>query len=165
MPVVGVIIMTVSGQEMGVATPLGIFLLVLCMLSSAGYKTVNRKMATEFSVFERTFIVLSASAAFFSVVGMAGVGWDIAAFTAPLLDIKYLLSILCLGLLCSIAANVLVNYASGNLSVFKLSAFGSLSTLCTALAGVLFLQEPMSYSMLVGVVLILVGIRQVTKQK
>jgi len=82
-----------------------------------------------------------------------------------LLDIKYLLSILCLGLLCSIAANVLVNYASGNMSVFKLSAFGSLSTLCTALAGVLFLQEPMSYSMLVGVVLILVGIRQVTKQK
>jgi drug/metabolite transporter (DMT)-like permease len=69
-----------------------------------------------------------------------------------------------LSLLCSIAANLLVNYAAGKMSVFKVSAFGALSTLCSTLAGVLILHEPMSWSLLLGGILIVVGIRQVTKQ-
>lgn len=165
MPVAGVIIMTVSGKELGVATPLGIFFLVLTMLASAVYKTANRRAAEEFSPFERTFMVLSNSAVVFSVVGMASVDWRVTDFVAPLLQGNYLFSVLCLSLLCSIAANMLVNYASSHMSVFKVSSFGSLSTLCSVLAGVIFLKEPMSFALLLGAVLILVGIRQVTKQK
>jgi len=165
MPVAGVIIMTVSGQELGIVSTIGIVFLILCMLASAGYKTVNRKMAAQFSSFERTFLILSASAVFFSIIGMTAVDWDVTAFVAPLLQGKYLISVLCLSVLCSITANLLVNYAANNMSDFKLSSFGSLSTLCSALAGVLFLQEPMSISILLGIVLILVDIREVTKQK
>ena len=165
LPVAGVIIMTISGNELGVATPLGIFLLALTMLASAIYKTANRKAAESFSPFERTFLVLAISALFFSLSGMASVKWSISAFAAPLLEPAYLLAILCLSVLCSIVANLLVNYASGQMSVFKVSSFGSLSTLCSVLAGVVFLKEPMSWSLLFGAVLILVGIRQVTKPK
>ena len=165
LPVAGVIIMTVSGKELGVVTPLGIIFLLLTMLVSAAFKTANRKAAQEFSSFERTFLVLVNSAVVFSLVGMGSVEWNIAAFAAPLLQGKYLFSVLCLSLLCSIVANLLVNYASGHMSVFKLSSFGSLSTLCSMVAGVLFLREPVSVSLLLGAVLILVGIRQVTKPK
>ena len=165
LPVAGVIIMTVSGKELGVVTPLGIIFLLLTMLVSAAFKTANRKAAQEFSSFERTFLVLVNSAVVFSLVGMGSVEWNAAAFAAPLLQGKYLFSVLCLSLLCSIVANLLVNYASGHMSVFKLSSFGSLSTLCSTVAGVVFLREPVSISLLLGAVLILVGIRQVTKPK
>lgn len=165
LPVAGVIIMTVSGKELGVVTPLGIIFLLLTMLVSAAFKTANRKAAQEFSSFERTFLVLVNSAVVFSLVGMGSVEWNVAAFAAPLLQGKYLFSVLCLSLLCSIVANLLVNYASGHMSVFKLSSLGSLSTLCSMVAGVVFLREPVSISLLLGAVLILVGIRQVTKPK
>ena len=165
LPVAGVIIMTVSGKELGVVTPLGIIFLLLTMLVSAAFKTANRKAAQEFSSFERTFLVLANSAVVFSLVGMRSVEWNVAAFAAPLLQGKYLFSVLCLSLLCSIVANLLVNYASGHMSVFKLSSFGSLSTLCSMVAGVVLLREPVSISLLLGAVLILVGIRQVTKPK
>jgi len=165
MPVVGVIIMTVSGKELGVVTPLGIIFLVLTMLVSAIYKTANRKASEEFSPFERTFMVLTVSAVVFSVSGMSAVNWNIADFVAPLLQGKYLFSVLCLSFLCSIAANMLVNYASSHMSVFKVSSFGSLSTLCSVFAGAIFLKEPVSIALLVGAVLILVGIHQVTKPK
>lgn len=165
MPVVGVIIMTISGKELGVVTPLGIFFLAVTMLVSALFKVTNRKAAQDFSAFERTFLVLVNSAAIFTIVGMASVDWDIRAFVAPLTNSKYLLSVISLSLLCSIVANMLVNYAAGHMSAFKVSSFGSLSTLCSVLAGVVFLQEPVSWALLLGAVLILVGIRQVTKPK
>lgn len=164
LPVVGVIIMTVAGQELGVVTPLGILLLLLTMLASAIYKTANRRAATQFSAYERTFLILANSAVVFTIVGMVNVNWSLREFAAPLLSGKYLLSVCSLSLLCSIAANLLVNYAAGKMSVFKVSAFGALSTLCSTLAGVVFLHEPMNWSLLLGGVLILVGIRQVTKQ-
>jgi len=165
MPVAGVIMMTVSGKELGVVTAVGIVCLLLTMLVSAAFKTANRKAAREFSTYERTFLVLVNSAVVFSLVGMGSVQWDVKAFAAPLLQMKYLLCITSLGLLCSILANLLVNYAAGHMSVFKLSSFGSLSTLCTMVTGVLFLKEPVSVSLVLGAVLIIVGIRQVTKPK
>ena len=163
MPVAGVIIMTLSGKELGVIQPIGILFLGLTLLASAFFKTVNRKAAQEFGPFERTFLVLSASAIFFSALGMQKVSWDISTYVAPLLQWKYLTVVLCLSLLCSIGANLLVNYATGILSVFKVASFGALSTLCSTVAGVVFLHEPMSLPLLLGAALILIGIRQVSK--
>ena len=165
LPVAGVIIMTISGQELGAATPLGIFFLLLTLLMSALYKTVNRKAALEFSPYERTLMVLSGSAVFFTIMGMRAINWDINAYLAPLANVKYLIYILSLGILCSIAANLLVNYAASKMSVFKVASFGSLSTLCSTVIGVLFLHEPVNASLLIGAVLILVGVREVSKPK
>ncbi len=165
MPVAGVILMTVSGKELGVVTPLGVVLLLLTLLTSAIYKTVNRKAAEEFTTFERSFLVMANAAWVFSLVGMNAVGWNVKTFVEPLLHTNYLLSVLSLGLLCSVAAQLLTNYASGKMSVFKMSSFGALSTLCSVFAGVVFLKEPMNITLLLGAVLILIGIRQVTKPK
>ena len=165
MPAAGVIIMTVSGKELGVVTPLGIIFLLLTMLVSAVFKTANRKAAVEFSPFERTFLVLVSASVIFTVVGMGSVDWNVVEFAAPLLHGEYVFCVLSLGLLCSVAANLLVNYASGHMSVFKVASFGSLSTLCSTVSGVVFLKEPMSVGLLLGAVLILIGIRQVTKPK
>ena len=165
MPVAGVILMTVSGKELGVIKPLGLIILLLTLLSSAIYKTINRKAAEEFTTFERSFLVLANAGLVFTLMGMNAVDWNVKTFVEPLLHMEYLVSVLCLGLLCSVAAQLLVNYAAGEMSVFKVSSFGALSTLCSVFAGVVFLKEPMNITLLLGAVLILVGIRQVTKPK
>jgi len=165
MPVIGVILITVSGKELGVVTLVGVLFLILTMLSSAFYKTVNRKVAEEFTPYERTFMVLAISAIVFNLSGMSSVKWDIAAYIAPLLQPRYLLSVFSLSLFCSILANLLVNYALGKMSLFKVSSFGALSTLCSAVAGIIILKEPISISLVLGGILILVGVRQITKSQ
>lgn len=164
LPVVGVVLMTISGSELGAITWIGMIFLLLTLLSSALYKTANRKAAEEFTPFERTFMVLAISAIFFTVTGLGAVKWDVKAFVLPFIDWKYILAVLALSVLCSIVANILVNYASGNMSVFKLSSFGSLSTLCSTFAGVLILKEPSNWMLFLGGTLIIVGIWQVTRQ-
>lgn len=165
MPVAGVIIMTVSGKELGVVTTVGIILLLLTVVDSAIFKTANRKAAEEFSPFERSFSVICLTAIFFLFLAFKSVDWDIKTYFAPVLNGKYSLCILSLSVLCSIVAGLLVNYASGHMSVFKVSSFGALSTLCSAFAGVVFLKEPVNWTLLLGAVLILVGVHQVTKPK
>ena len=161
-PVVGVVLITISGKDLGVVTLLGVLFLILTLLSSAFYKTVNRKAAHEFTTYERTFMVLAISAIVFNFSGLGAVNWDMSAYIAPLAQPRYLLSVLCLSLFCSILANLLVNYALGKMSLFKVSSFGSLSTLCSAVSGIVFLEEPFSVSLVVGGVLILVGVRLIT---
>lgn len=165
MPVVGVILITISGKELGVVTPIGVLFLILTMLSSALYKTVNRKASEEFTPYERTFMVLAISAIVFNLSGMSAVKWDMATYVAPLIQPRYILSVLCLSLLSSILANLLVNYALGKMSLFKVSSFGALSTLCSAVAGIVFLKEPFSITLVAGGILILVGVNLITRSQ
>ena len=62
-------------------------------------------------------------------------------------------------------ANVFVNYAAGKLSVATLATFGTLTTVWSMFAGVVFLGEPITVMSFVGSVIILIGIWQVTKAK
>ena len=165
LPVAGVAFITVSGKELGVMTLLGGIFLALTVLASALYKTANRWACSEFSSYERTFFVMFSAAITFTVVGLKTSNWDLATYAAPLTNPKYLISVLFLATLCSFGANMLVNYASSKMSVFKVSAFGSLSTLCSGVAGVLILGEPVSIGLILGGILIIVGVREITKPK
>ena len=166
LPVAGVIIISIAGKSLQVSNLFlgGVFLL-LTLLSSAIYKTANRKVAEEFSPFERTFLVLAVSAVAFSVIGLKLSNWDFLAYVAPLANIKYLAVVFFLELLCSIVANLLVNYAMSRMSVFKVASFGALSTLCSAVLGIFVMGDSVNINIIVGGVLILVGVRQVTKPK
>lgn len=164
LPVAGVILISITGKELEVSNLyLGGLFLLLTMLASAFYKTVNRKASQEFTSFERTLLVLSCSAVAFTVIGLKLSNWSVAAYVAPLGNIKYLAVVLMLGLLCSIAANLLVNYAMSRMSVFKVASFGALSTLCSALLGIFVMGDKVNASIIIGGLLILVGVRQVTK--
>jgi len=68
-----------------------------------------------------------------------------------------------LSLFCSIVAGYMVNYAAARMSVVSLATVGTLTTITAAFAGVIFLAEPMNAMSLAGTLLILYGIRQVTR--
>ena len=164
LPVAGVMLMTVSGNSLGIIQPIGVAFLMGACLSSAAYKTANRKSAEEYTPFERTYVVILFCAVIFTLAAFCTVKGDFSACLEPLSEPAFLFSVLMLSVFCSVVCNLLVNYAAGRMSVVKLSSLGSLTTLCSMFAGALFLNEPLTPGLLLGSVLILVGIRQVTKQ-
>ena len=163
-PVVGVILITVAGSDLGIVTPLGMILLLGNCFTAGAYRTANRKSAEEFSAFERTYAVVGISAVAFLVMAMIQLKGDVGAYLAPLSDVSYTVSLLVLSVFCSVVAYLLVNYGSGLMSVAKMATFGAISTVCSTFAGVVLLKEPVSALVLVGAALIIWGVWQVTRK-
>ena len=90
---------------------------------------------------------------------------DLTTYAAPMRQPGFWGVVVLLSVFCSIAANMLVNYGAGRISVTKMSAIGNINTVVSAFAGVVFLHEPFTLVMLLGAVLVLIGVQQVTKQR
>ena len=52
---------TLSGSELGIIKPIGILLLAFTLFASAGYRTLNRKLAEKYTSFERTYFMIGVS--------------------------------------------------------------------------------------------------------
>lgn len=165
LPVAGVILLTAAGQEAGaVSSWIGIPFLLLYSVCSGYYKVANRA-ASDFSPYERTYVLLLSCAVCFTAAALVECRGDLSAYAAPLRQPVFLAVIVLLSVFCSIVANMLVNYGAGRISVTKMSAIGNVNMVISAFAGVLFLREPFTWVMLLGALLVLVGVWQVTKQK
>ncbi len=162
-PVAGVIVITVCGSSMGIASALGLVLLFCTCLISATSKTLNRRVSRDYSPFERTYMGLLAGSVVFTLSAFRSVGGDFGKYFDLALQPRVLGPALVLGVFCSIVAGIMVNYAAGKMPVVKLTTFGAISTVCSTFAGVLFLGEPLSAALFAGSFLIVVGIWQVTR--
>lgn len=162
LPVAGVILMTVAGKDLGVITTTGVILLCLSIFTSGAYRTINRSASKHFTAFERTLILFIFSSVANTLVALNEVNWSVQAYFEPLKTPSYLGSMLFLSLICSLTCNLLVNYATANLPVVKISSLGALITVVGVIVG-LVTGDPWNITFLVGSVLIIVGIWQVTK--
>ena len=160
--IAGVVMITVGSSSLGVATLTGIFLLLMYCFSSGAYKTVNRSASREFTPLERTFVLLGVCMVAFNAVTLFQLGGDLAAYVEPLTHPTYVVLILCLSIFASVAANMLINFASRYISVTKMATFGAITTICATFSGIVFLHEPFSIAVAAGAVLILLGVWQVT---
>ena len=163
LPIAGVILMVLTGKSLGVVTPLGVVFLLLNCLGIGFYRLFNRWGSQTFTPFERTYVVLLSCFVVFTVSALVSVRGDVGAFVGPLTNPRVVLPVLALCLLCSIGANMFVNYAAGRMSVTKMSVFSSLITLCSTFGGIVILGEPFSVLSLVGTALIVYGIWQVSR--
>lgn len=164
LPIAGVIMISAAGKSLGVVSGLGILLLSMYCLSSGAYKTANRSASREFTPFERAFVLMGACAVTFTAVALVQLHGDLRAFVEPLRHWQYDASIVMLSVFASITANMLINYASGRMSVTKMSTLGALTTICSTFSGIVFMHEPINLAIILGTVLILVGVWQVTIQ-
>lgn len=163
LPVIGVAMISMAGESLGVVAPIGALCLVLFCFSSGAYKTANRA-ASMFTPFERTYVLIGACTVAFSTLTAVQLRGDLRAYLAPFVHWEFTAAVLTLGVFCSIAANMLVNYASGRISVTKMANFGAVTTVCSTVSGILFLHEPMSWMIALGAVLILLGVWQVNQR-
>jgi len=163
LPTAGVIIMTVVGSSMGIVKPLGVFFLLSSQVVAAGMKLCNKRSSDEFSSFERTYTIIVSNASVFTIKALVGLRGNIRAYIEPLRNMDFLFALIMLCLFCSIAANLLVNYACGKMSITKISTFSTIATICSAFGGVVFLNEPITWMTFMGSAIIIVGIWQVTR--
>jgi len=162
-PVTGVIVLTLSGSSLGIVSPLGVFLLFCTLFSSASYKTLNRKLSSNYTSFERAYVMIGMSSAAFIILSLISEKGDFYQLIKPFYNLNFTVSTIILSVFCSVICNIIVNYAAGKMSVVTLSIYGSISTVCSTFAGVIFLDEPMSVTLLLGSVMIITGVWMVTK--
>lgn len=158
LPIAGVIIMSVSGQELGIVQAIGIVFLFLTCLSSGAFKTLNRASSRCFDAFERTYYSSLFSFAFFTAMSLVETKGHLEQYVPLIKNPSFILPLVVLVLFSSLLANLMCNYAAGKLSVLKVTAFGAVSTVCSAVGGYLFLNEPMPPAFLIGTVLVIVGV-------
>ena len=151
----GVALISVGGAMM--VSALGMLFLVLTMLSDTLYYGISHNAAKRFAPFEMTYVMFIVGMVVFIPVGLiyAG-GLHSPLITGPMHDGGFWVAVLYLGLLSSVLAYGLLNFANSHLSVSETSLFSNVTTVVSVLAGVVLLKEPFSVWQMLGVAVILV---------
>ena len=148
----GVALISAGGAVM--VSALGMLFLLLTMLSDTLYSHSAAKL---FTPFEMTYVMFVVGMVVFIPVALlhAG-GLTSPMILEPLQDGQFWLAVLYLGLLSSVMAYGLLNFANSHLSVSETSLFSNVTTVVSVLAGVVLLKESFSVWQMLGVVIILV---------
>lgn len=156
--VLGVIVMVYSGKMEGTVTATGVILLFGAVVCSVAYNVLSRKISTEFSVFERTYAMMAVGLVVFLVISFAE---NIKSPLNIIINFKvpiYTASVLYLGVLSSVVAFLLLNYANTHLPVSKTTVFSNITTLVSVMAGIIFLDERLSIYTVISAIMIIVGV-------
>lgn len=163
--VLGVVMMTLLGTVEGTVTPVGILLLIGAVIASAAYNIISRKISSEFSSMERTYVMMLTGFIVFSILGTVMSPQHWVQMLGQPSNLQYNLSICYLGIISSVAAFFLLNYANTYLPVSKTTAFSNLTTVVSVFAGVIFLQESFSWQTFLATAMIVIGVWGVQMQK
>ncbi|MFK7693199.1 DMT family transporter [Paenibacillus sp. HJGM_3] len=159
--VAGVVYIFVGkGFQFETANIKGSMLILLSVLSLAGYSVLARKLAQTFRATDLTIVMLVIGFLFFnslSVIQHLSEG-TLRTFYVPFQNPLFVMSILYLGILSTLVTSWLSNFAFSKMEATKLSVFNHLATLVTLAGGVVFLREKLEYYHLVGAGLIILGV-------
>ncbi len=156
--VAGVIGIGLISNSGGAIEPAGIAALLVAVFSACAYTLLSRKLSTEFSAFERTYIMIAEGAAAFTVCALLYCRGNMTEYLRPLSDSSYCVSMLFLSIGCSVISFFLSGYAITRLSVARSTVFANLTTAVSVFAGVAILHEPFSAAGAFYCFLILAGI-------
>lgn len=156
--VMGVVIVALAGKADGTVTPLGVLLLFGAVVSSATYNITSRKISGEFSAIDRTYaqtvlgLIIFLLIAFFENIKTPQN--LVIHFANP----EYFWAIFYLGIVSSVLAFVLLNYANSHLPVAKTTVFANITTVVSVIAGAIFLKEKFTWQTALATAMIIVGV-------
>ena len=153
---IGGVALIYAGGETAVS-PLGLLFLLLTVAADAGYYTLSHKAAARFTPFEVTYVMFTVGMVVFIPASLVqGAGRMAETFLPAIQSGGFWAAVLYLGIVSSVVAYFLLNFANGNLSVSETSIFSNVTTVVSVLAGVLLLREPFGIFQFLGVAVILV---------
>jgi len=154
----GVVGIGLMSKSHGALDGIGVAALVVAVLSAATYTLLGRGISGRFTAFERSYMMVAVGAAAFTPLALIQSHGNLAAYLSPLAEPSYLLSILFLGLCCSVVSFFLSCYTITYLTVARETVFANLTTAVSVFAGAVFLREPLTWLGLLCCVVILLGI-------
>ncbi len=163
------ILLTVSGVLLIVAmkdvqgesgSMYGIYLLVLAVTVASVYRILARRLSVHYKAIEITYVMMWLAAICFNGVSFISHLWkgNLGSYFLPLQSLPVVSSLLYLGVLSSIVAFFLLNYAISKLEVSRSAVMANLTTVVSVVSGVLLRNDPFHWYHAVGVAMILAGV-------
>lgn len=160
--VIGVIVLTVSGR-IGGFNVWGLILLLGAVFSGAMFNIMSRRIANDYSAFERTYVMFGVGVIFFVPMAIVKIGFNVNEWINPLTNGSFWLSIIYLSCVSSIGAFMLLNKALDVLPATRSLVFANVTSVISVLAGVLILHESIGIIQILGIILVLIGVYEVNK--
>lgn len=161
--ILGVIAITLSENSGGDIKPLGVLCLVVAVLTGAAYGILSRKISDDFSVYERTFVMMLMAAVFYTSLAVIENAENLSALITPLRHTDFILAVLYLSVGASVLGYTLFNFAVSNAPMPKVVILCNLVTVISVLSGVFLLHEHFSVVSAIAMVAVLIGIWGVQK--
>lgn len=138
----------------------GIILILLSTLSLAFYNVFARNLTRQYPLFTLTFFMTFIGFISFNIIALVYhvINDSLSNFFLPLLSMKFVGSILYLGVMASFLTSFLSNYALNNIEAARMSVFNNISILITIFAGIIFLNESLYYYHIIGAITIIAGV-------
>lgn len=137
--VAGVILM--SGKGGGKTSVFGVLLLCGAIVTAVGFNAASRKYASEFSPVERTYIMFAVASAVFVLAALLENAATPEALIKPLGSAEFIVSVFYLGVISSVAAFIMINYANTYLPISRTTVFSNVITVVSIFAGIVILKE------------------------
>ena len=122
-------------------------------------------ISEEYSPLERTYVMMLAGLVVFMGIALWENRFDPTQIFLPFFISSFRMGVVYLGVVSSVAAFFLLNYANTYLPVSKTTVFSNFTTVVSVLAGVFFLKEPFSLPAFLAIVMIVAGVCGVQIQK
>lgn len=154
----GVIFMALLQSAQGAITIWGILLLVGAVVTAVGFNVISRRSAKKVTAFERTYMMFLVGTVAFGGVALAENITTPLKLVIPFTDSGFLVSLIYLGILSSVCAFLMINYANTYLTLSRATVFSNVITVVSVAAGIFLLKEPFSVEILLAALMIIVGI-------
>ena len=138
---------------------LGIILLLLAVISAAVFNILSRRESVSFSPFERTYFMFLIGFIGFNVLAVSALkGEYISGIVTAFSSFKFIISILYLSVISSVAAFILYNYSTSRISVIRSASFSNIITVVSLFAGILILKENFTLTEILLCIPIILGV-------
>ncbi len=155
--VVGVALTAVGAKNLD-SSALGLFMLLVSVVTGALFYVFSKQSAAQYSPLERTYVMFGIGSVAFLIPAIAENAGSLAAVAKSVCTPAFVGCILYLAVISSVVAFLLLNYGSSYVSVSGASLMANLSTVISIAAGVLILKESLSLVQFVGAVVILASV-------
>ena len=155
--VAGVAFTTIGAEGMR-SSLAGVIFLAGAVICGALFYVFSKKSAEHYNAIERTYVMFGVAAAVFTAFALVQCRGDYAGLLiAPAGNSTFVIAVLYLAVVSSVAAFVSMNWGNNYVSVTEASLFANLTTVISIFAGVIFLHETFTLQQVVGAAAILVS--------
>lgn len=159
--IVGVFVIVSTRGELRFGEHLwGIMALFIAVIAQAAYSILSKKSSERFTAVEITYIMMWSGMILFNTMGIIqslSTG-TLDIYLSPLSIPSVTLGILYLGVISSVFAFFMFNYALANLKISQTTTMLNLVTVVSVFGGVVFQNDPFGWLQAVGITLILIGV-------
>ena len=158
MSAVGVGITTVGAEGMK-SSVIGLLFLLGAVTAGSLFYVFSKKSGDDYNPLEQTYVMFALGSlvyAVFALVQCRG-QYDELIFSA-LAQPQFIISVLYLAVISSVAAFIFLNYGTVRVTVSEASIFANLTTVISIIAGVVFLHEVFTPFQVVGAIIIIVSV-------